>query len=116
MTKFYTGKLAENIALSYLRLKGYSLVARNLITGRGTGAGEIDLILTKGHTLIFVEVKKRSSITTAAYSILPRQQTRIRRAAENFLSHHPNYQDYDIRFDAILVTLPLKLLHIKNAF
>ena len=116
MIKFITGKMAEQLALMFLRLKGYSLVEHNHITGRGTGAGEIDLIVKKSHTLIFVEVKKRSSLSTAAYSILPKQQTRIRRAAEAFLASHPAYQNFDIRFDAVLIEHNLKILHIKNAF
>ena len=45
MAKLSSGRTAEFMALQYLRLKGYSLVACNYITGRGTGAGEVDLIV-----------------------------------------------------------------------
>ncbi len=111
-----SGKTAEFIALQYLRFKGYSLVARNYVTGRGTGAGEIDLIVKNKTTLVFVEVKKRQTLTEAAYAVKPAQQERIRRAAEVFWAHHPEYTDFDIRFDAILVKFPLKVKHIPNAF
>ena len=110
------GKLAEFIALQYLRLKGYSLVSRNYITKRGTGAGEVDIITKNQNTLIFIEVKKRKDIITASYSIQPRQQQRIRRTAEVFLAHHPEYQNFNIRFDAVLIKFPFTIKHIKNAF
>ena len=111
-----TGKMAEFMALQYLRLKGYDLVACNYVTGRGTGAGEIDIIVKNQDTLVFAEVKKRKDISTAAYAILPHQQERIRRAAEVFLSRHNEYQNFNIRFDAVLVQLPFKIEHIENAF
>ena len=110
------GKFAEFIALQYLRLKGYSLVACNYTTGRGTGAGEIDIIIKNQNTLVFIEVKKRQTLTDAAYAIQPKQQQRIRRGAEAFLASHPEYYDFNIRFDAILVESPFKIKHIENAF
>ena len=66
--------------------------------------------------MVFAEVKKRKDISTAAYSIRPQQQERIRRAAEIFISRHPEYQNLDIRFDAILVQFPFTIEHIENAF
>lgn len=116
MTKENQGKFAEFMALQYLRLKGYSLVSCNYVTGRGTGAGEVDIIVKNQSTLVFIEVKKRKDISTASYAIQPKQQQRIRRAAEVFLAHHPEYQDFDIRFDAVLIELPFKIEHIENAF
>ena len=116
MAKENQGKFAEFMALQYLRLKGYALVSCNYITGRGTGAGEVDIIVKNQNTLAFIEVKKRKDISTAAYSIQPKQQQRIRRAAEVFLAHHSEYQSFNIRFDAVLVELPFKIEHIENAF
>ncbi len=116
MTYNQSGHVAEFMALQYLRLKGYALVACNYVTGRGTGAGEIDLIVKNQDTLAFIEVKKRKDINTAAYSILPKQQMRIRRAAEIFLAHHCEYQNFNIRFDAVLIEFPFKIKHIENAF
>ena len=116
MTSDNSGKLAEFMALQHLRLKGYVLVACNYITGRGSSAGEVDLIVKNQSTLAFIEVKNRKDILTAAYSILPKQQSRIRRAAEVFLAHHPEFSSFDIRFDAVLVKLPFTIEHIENAF
>ena len=111
-----SGKTAEFIALQYLRLKGYVLVARNYVTGRGTGAGEVDLIIKNQTDIVFVEVKKRKNLETAAYAILPRQQERIRRAAEVFLAHHREYASFNVRFDVFLLQMPFKFEHIENAF
>ena len=104
------------IALNYLRCYGYSLVCRNYQALRGTMAGEIDLIMRKGRTIVFVEVKKRSTLDNAAYAIQPRQQERIRYAAEAFLASHPQFAEFDIRFDAVFVKLPFTIVHIKNAW
>ena len=100
----------------YLRAKGYRKVAVNYAGGRGSGAGEVDLILCRSKVLVFAEVKARRSLNNAAESLLPRQQERIRRGAEAFLQQNPQYQGYDIRFDAILIQLPCRLQHLENAF
>ncbi|MBQ9235955.1 MAG: YraN family protein [Alphaproteobacteria bacterium] len=112
----FSGKTAEFVALQYLRLKGYSLVEANYVTGRGTGAGEVDIIVRNSRTLVFVEVKKRKDLEQAAYAIKPKQMERIRRGAESFLARHSEFGGLDIRFDAVLVESLLKIRHIENAF
>ncbi len=116
MNSYHSGHFAEFIALIFLRLHGYKKVATNYVTGKGTRAGEIDLIVSKNNALVFVEVKKRQDINIAAYSILPKQQQRIRRAAESFIATHKIYQNSDIRFDVILFSNTWKIKHLKNAF
>lgn len=110
------GKLAETAALFLLRLKGYRLLARNYVTGRGTTAGEVDLIVKRGNWVVFVEVKKRKTLDKAAYAILARQRERIARGAEAFLKKNPQLADCNIRFDAVLVEFPCKISHIRNAW
>lgn len=110
------GHWAEKIALVYLLFHGYRYVAKNYITGKGTHAGEIDLIVSRKNTIVFVEVKTRQSFEQAAYAILPKQQQRIRLAAEAFLAHYPQWQKKNVRFDAVLVCFPLQIHHLKNAF
>ncbi len=111
-----SGKLAELIARILFRLKGYRILETNYITGKGTKAGEIDFIAQKFSTLVFVEVKKRKDIETALYAIKDSQQKRIMRAAENFIAKHKKYASYDVRFDAVLISFPLTIKHIENAF
>ena len=116
MNNYHSGHFAETIAMLWLICKGYFPVARNFRFGRGTGAGEVDLIMRRGKTLVFIEIKKRADIRTAAYSVLVQQRERIRRSAEAFLMTHPKYAGWDIRFDAVLIKFPFTFWHIKNAF
>ena len=115
-SNYRTGHFAEKIALFYLILKGYWPVKINYVTGRGTGASEIDLIVRKGHTLIFVEVKKRKNLTTSAEAITSKAQQRIARAAEAFLRKNVVFKNYQIRFDAILFGKNIWPHHIKDAW
>ena len=52
------GGWGERVASQYLELKGYQVLARNY----RTPFGEIDIILQKDETIVFVEVKTRSSL------------------------------------------------------
>ncbi len=93
------GRRAEWIAGCWLRLKGYRLIAR----GYRCPAGEIDLIARRGRVIVFVEVKQRDRLATAAAAISQRQRQRVMRAAEAFLQSHPQLAALDLRFDAILL-------------
>ncbi len=115
-SNYYRGHFAEKIALCWLLLKGYIPLHLNYVTGRGTGAGEIDLIVKRGHTLVFVEVKKRQNLTTAAEAITRKNQQRIARAAEAFLRQNPSYQNHAIRFDAVLFCRGIIPHHLKDAW
>mgnify|MGYP001018050732 CR=1 FL=1 len=79
------GKAAEFLARLYLRCKGYHIIAANVITGKGTNAGEIDIIARRRKLIIFAEVKKRRTIEKAAYAISARQKESD--AAPRLLSH-----------------------------
>ncbi len=72
------------------RCKGYRVIAANYVTGRGTRAGEVDFIAVRGKTVVFVEVKQRSSLEKAAEAVLSRQQKRIWRGAEAFCKNIRN--------------------------
>lgn len=54
-----SGRLGEDLAHRFLRRRGYTVVARNYRPPEG--AGEIDLIAWDRDTLVFVEVKSRST-------------------------------------------------------
>lgn len=115
-SNYHIGHFVEKMALLFLILKGYFPVAVNYVTGRGTGAGEVDLIVKKGHTLVFVEVKKRQNLITSAEAITHKNQQRTARAAEAFLCKNSKYQNYTIRFDAILFGNNFWPKHIKAAW
>ncbi|MBE6451643.1 MAG: YraN family protein [Alphaproteobacteria bacterium] len=116
MKSYDSGKYAELMARIYFRIKGYRILKKNHKGRLKMPAGEVDFIATKNKTVIFVEVKKRQTITKARYAIKPAQQKRIINAAKLFIKQNPCFQNYNIRFDAVLVQFPFKIVHILNAW
>lgn len=116
MNNYKSGKLAEFLARLFLRLKGYRVLCKNYKIGKGMNIGEVDFIVRKKKTIAFVEVKKRGNLELAAFAISENQRKRIIRGAEMFLKQHPQYKNFDLRFDAVLMVFPLKIRHIKNAW
>lgn len=106
------GHRAERLAQLYLLSKAYLPLKRRY----KTPLGEIDLIARRGRRLIFVEVKARAHAATAAEAIHVTNQQRVVRAAQYFLSRHPKYTNYEIRFDAVLVAWYRWPKHIADAF
>lgn len=81
------GDAAEEVALHYLQEQGLRLLVRNYRTP-GRGGGEIDLIMRAADgTLVFVEVRKRTSLRQggAAASVGRVKQRRIVLAARYYL-------------------------------
>lgn len=112
-TGYKKGLMAEMRAALWLRRRGYRLLAWRYKTKRG----EIDLIaLEGGKTLVFVEVKQRASLAAAAEAIDPRSRQRIWQAAELYLQAHPQYNDCDMRFDALLLTAEKEIEHLPSAW
>ncbi len=111
------GRSAEARAVWLLRAKAYRILARRFRSMKGTGAGEIDIVARKGRLIAFVEVKARPTQAQALEAIGARQQARLVRAAERFVTRFPRFAAFARRFDAVLVTgdrwLPL---HVKDAF
>jgi predicted AAA+ superfamily ATPase len=56
------GEKSENLAVWYLKKNGYKILEQNY----RNRMGEIDIIAKEKKTLVFVEVKSRRSIGTAA--------------------------------------------------
>ena len=92
------GLIAEFFARFYLRVKLYRIVAKRY----RSPFGEIDIIAKKNKQIIFVEVKARDDISLMDF-ISKRQQNRIVKSAEYFLKQQPKYQNYNLRFDAIIM-------------
>ncbi len=106
------GRRAEAKSLWFLRLRGYRIPARRVRTPRG----EIDLVVRRGGTVAFVEVKARRSLAAAAEAITPRQRRRIARAAEAFLAGRPDLSGLDVRLDAIFVVPGRLPVHLRDAW
>jgi putative endonuclease len=65
--------------------------------------GEIDLIATDDHRLLFVEVRARrhAHFGGAAASVDERKRCKLRRCAAHFLQRHPQWRHLPCRFDVI---------------
>jgi putative endonuclease len=78
-----SGDNAEEEALAFLLQQGLTELARNF---RCKG-GELDLIMQERDTIVFVEVRRRSTLSYggALASITPGKQKRLLIAAQTFL-------------------------------
>lgn len=98
---YESGLFAEFFARMFLRFHGFKILKSRYVTGRNTNRAEIDIIAKRGKLIIFAEVKKRCDIQTAWDAISNSQITRLRAAAENYLSKKRHTGD--ARFDVIAV-------------
>ena len=92
------GRRAEWCAAMWLRLKGYRIIGQRV----KTPMGEVDLIVRRGATLVFVEVKYRPDREQAAGALSPSALIRVQRAA-NFLLGRYAKGCVSIRIDAIIL-------------
>ena len=97
-----TGAIGERIARTFLKKKGYRLVASNY----RTPLGEIDLIARKGNALVFVEIKTRTtaSLGPPFLSVTWKKQRHIVQTALMYLKKH-GLLDSDWRVDVVSVKL-----------
>ncbi len=106
----------ENAAAEHLAKAGLRIVCRNW----RTRFGELDLVAFEGRTLVFVEVKARSTraFVDPALAVDHRKQGRLRRLAGAFLAiERPSYET--VRFDVVSVVPGPRgpeVDHIPNAF
>lgn len=113
---YRAGIAGEVLAAAYMRLKGYDVLASNYRYAHR----EIDLILQKGNTLVFVEVKTRApdSLVTAPYTVDRRKQMFLYSAAAKYVREKRWLKD--IRFDIVWVERSGNecrvVAHIPDAF
>lgn len=110
------GRWAEEQAAQYLESRGLRLVARNF----RCRAGEIDLVMTDGPMLVFVEVRFRRSdrYGSGAESVTWTKQRRLLAAARVYLARHA-LADARCRFDVVSVSkrhYRPDFLWLRNAF
>ena len=117
MNENNTGLEAEKIAATFLVNHGLKLLVQNY----HCRFGEIDLVMTDAKTLVFVEVKLRSSnqFGGAAASITQQKQQKLILTAQHYLQQHvKNQSQIACRFDAILMSKTdlSSIEWIRNAF
>nr|WP_093691751.1 YraN family protein [Sporolituus thermophilus] len=111
------GKMGENVAADYLARNGYKILMRNY----RCRLGEIDIVAERQGTIIFVEVKTRSSTNFGfpAEAVTQRKQQKIIHAALCYL-RSTGRDNISFRFDILEVFVgkdqKLECNHIVNAF
>ena len=106
------GRSAEIRAGVMLRLKGFRILEKRW----KCRLGELDLVVQRGNTVAFVEVKARKTRDDAIASVDERQRRRIVAAAHQWLCENPDHSNCDCRFDIVLVTPYEWPKHMPNAF
>lgn len=102
MNSKVTGNKGEDMAVEYLKTKGYIIEHRNW----RFKSWEVDVIASKGKFLHFIEIKTR---TSWAYgrpedSISAKKLNNLMGAAEEYQFLHPDWKF--IQFDVLAITLP----------
>lgn len=98
------GQRGERLAEKHLKRLGYKILERNLRVGRN----EIDLLALDGDTLVFVEVRSRTSRAPVSpeESVGPGKQAHLRKAARKYVATLGR-DDLYMRFDVVSVVLPV---------
>jgi putative endonuclease len=111
------GAFGEDLARRHLEAFGYAHVASNW----HCRAGELDLVMLDGDTLVFVEVKARRGERAgrAEEAISPAKARKLLAAGEWFVADHPAYQECIWRCDLVAITIrpegPADIVHYVNA-
>jgi putative endonuclease len=95
------GVAGEEAVARHYRDAGYVVLDRNW----RCRDGELDLVLTLGGTLVFCEVKTRSSTAFGApfEAVTITKQRRLRTLALRWLAEHPEHRARALRFDVASV-------------
>ena len=109
------GAAGERRAAWFYRLRGWTVVARN-VRSRG---GEIDLIVRRGRTLAFVEVKTRQSLTAGeGYGAVDaRKRQQLVDLANAWLARHLHLGE--VRYDVLSLFWNgrrFRVTHFADAF
>ncbi len=108
------GLKGEEIACSYLKKLGWKILEKNF---RYSKYAEIDIIAKETNTIVFVEVKTRttSNFGHPFEAINTKKINNIYKAALSYLkSTQERYEDYRIDIISILGNSNPKIEHIKN--
>jgi putative endonuclease len=96
------GRFGEDLAARHLQQAGYTLLDRNWRCREG----ELDIVALDGRTVVFVEVKTRSSAAYGrpAEAVTPAKLARLRRLAVQWLAAQPEDARWpEVRFDVVAV-------------
>ncbi len=116
MEKKELGKKGEEIALRFLKKKGYRIIEGNYVCKMG----EMDIIAKEKDTLVFIEVKTRTSTKFGPpqLAVHSSKQRQLSKVALNYLNEK-RLKDVKARFDVVAILLEQqgeKIELIKDAF
>ena len=111
------GQAAETQARRHLERHGLKLIELNY----RCRAGEIDLIMEEGESIVFVEVRLRNNpaFGSGAESVDWRKQHKLTATAMHYLQRHPHQARRPARFDVVAIsgsTGGNEIAWIKDAF
>lgn len=109
---FLRGHVAEQAALIWLVLHGWRPLARRF----AAQGGEIDLVMRRGDTVAFVEVKARASMAEALAAIDGVKRRRFGRATRAWIARNPWSLALTLRADAVFLAPGHWPRHVVNAF
>jgi putative endonuclease len=104
---------SEQRALEHYRLRFYRILGANVwIAGY-----ELDLIVRRGRTVAFVEVKSKrgDGYGDPLEMVTPEKMRRIRAAAEAWLAANPEHEGCPVRFDVVTERAG-RLERLRDAF
>ena len=95
------GASAERRARLHYRLRGYRILDSNV----WAGGHELDIVVRRGRTLVFCEVKSKlgAGFGEPGEMVGAEKQRRLRQAAESWLTDHPELSGLEMRFDVVAV-------------
>ena len=116
MQKKELGRKGEELAIRFLKKNGYRIIGRNYVCKMG----EMDIIAKEKGTLVFIEVKTRTSTTFGPpqLAVDQKKQRQLSKVALNFLKEK-RLEDVKARFDVVAILLGPKgeeMELIKDAF
>ncbi len=102
MNRKETGALGEKLAAEYLTKHGFTLIEKNFRCAEG----EMDIIARQNQTLVFCEVRTKTSRSfgTPEESITERKAEHLIAVAGRYLENHPDL-DLPWRIDLMAVEL-----------
>lgn len=107
-----TGARSEWLAILWLAAKGYRLLARRF----GGKGGEIDLIVKRGRTIAFVEVKARGAMDEAMIAITADKRRLVEARIRQWLAQNSWAMDRHLRADAVFIAPRRWPRHVPDVF
>ena len=110
------GIKGENLAVTFLKEKGYRIIARNY----RTSMGEIDVIAQDGNTLVFIEVKTRTDelFGQPFEAVNKKKRHKMKNVALLYMKRHE--RNFPVRFDVVSIFYKAngkkEIEHIMDAF